>query len=92
MGKKWNPKKLSYMKENAKFIVVKPIPIRQSYNGYGKSEIPVSTVIYRTHGMYYMDGGLLPEDYQEDFDVLIENEEKNGWNYLRPEIFTEYGV
>ena len=31
-----------------------------------------------------MDGGLLPRDYQEDFDNLISYEEENGWNYLTP--------
>lgn len=80
------------MKQNAKFIVVKSIPLRPFYGEDGKSEIPVSTVIYRTHGLYYMNGGLLPPSYQKDFDNLIENEEKNGWNYLSPETFTEYGI
>jgi hypothetical protein len=33
-----------------------------------------------------MDGGLLPKDYQEDFDALIEHEENYGWKYLSPVI------
>ena len=31
-----------------------------------------------------MDGGLLPEDFQEDFRNLIEYEEETGWKYLTP--------
>lgn len=66
------------MKKDKRFLVIKAIPLAD-----GKS-IPVNTSIYRTHGVYYMDGGLLPRDYQEDFDMLIDHEEKNGWKYLSP--------
>lgn len=66
------------MKKNAQYVVVKAIPIS------GGEEIPVNTSIYRTHGMYYMDGGLLSEAFQRDFDELIERETINGWNYLSP--------
>ena len=66
------------MKKDKKFLVIKEIPIN------GGKNIPVNTNIYRTHGVYYMDGGLLPRDYQEDFDTLIEYEEVNGWKYLSP--------
>jgi hypothetical protein len=68
------------MKPDKKFLVIKAIPL------YGGKTIPVNTVIYRTHGVYYMDGGLLPEDYQQDFDRLIETEETKRWNYLSPVI------
>ena len=68
------------MKPDKRFLVIKDIPL------YGGKKISVNTSIYRTHGVYYMDGGLLPEDYQQDFDSLIENEEKNGWKYLSPVI------
>ena len=66
------------MKKDKRFLVIKEIPIN------GGKNIPVNTSIYRTHGVYYMDGGLLPRDYQEDFDALIEYEEENGWNYITP--------
>lgn len=66
------------MKANKRFLVIKEIPL------YGGKTIPVNTNIYRTHGVYYMDGGLLPADFQEDFDDLIEYEEKNGWKYITP--------
>ena len=66
------------MKKDQHYSVIKPIPL-----GRGK-EIPVNTDIYRTHGVYYMDGMLLPRDYQEDFDSLIEQEERTKWNYLCP--------
>jgi len=66
------------MKKDARYEVIKAIPLG------GDKEIPVKTAIYRTHGVYYMDGGLLPQSYQEDFDKLIEHEEVNGWNYICP--------
>ena len=49
------------MKADKRFLVIKEIPL------YGGKTIPVNTNIYRTHGVYYMDGGLLPEDFQEEF-------------------------
>ena len=66
------------MKADKRILVIKEIPIN------GGKNIPINTSIYRTHGVYYMDGGLLPRDYQEDFDNLISYEEENGWNYLTP--------
>ena len=66
------------MKEDRNFIIEKAIPLA---NG---KEIAKGTLITRTHGMYYMEGGLLPSDMQEDFDRLIANEAMNGWNYIVP--------
>lgn len=66
------------MKKDSQYIVVKEIPLK------GGGKIRVNTDVYRMHGNYYMDGGLLPPEYQDDFDRLIENEEKNGWKYIRP--------
>ena len=66
------------MKKDCQFIVVKEIPLSEG------GSIRVNTDIYRIHGNYYMDGGLLPPAYQEDFDKLVETEEKNGWKYLSP--------
>jgi hypothetical protein len=66
------------MKPDRKFLIIKEIPIK------GGKNIPVNTRINRTHGVYYMDGGLLPRDYQEDFNNLIEYEETHGWKFLSP--------
>ena len=68
------------MKEDKKYEVLKAIPIN------GGKAIECGSMILRTHGVYYLNGGLLPKDYQEDFDTLIEHEEQNGWNYLCPVI------
>ena len=46
--------------------------------------IPVDTDINRIHGLYYMNGVLLTEDYHQDFDNLIEKEERTGWEYITP--------
>ena len=64
------------MKKDQRYVVIKQIPI-------GRDKfIPVNTDIYRMHGFYYMNGTLLTSDYQEDFDALIEREEKTGWEYI----------
>lgn len=66
------------MKKDQRYVIIKPIPI-------GKDKfIPVNTDIFRTHGFYYMNGTLLTSAYQEDFDALIEREEKTGWEYIAP--------
>jgi hypothetical protein len=66
------------------YIVVKDIPL----NKEGTKVIPTDTSITcRTvmgHRVYYMNGGQLSNDYQVDFDNLIDYESKNGWNYLVP--------
>lgn len=67
------------MKEDKKFLIEKDILI----DG-GKSSIKKGSMLYRTHGVYYLDGGMLPMDYQEDFDNLVEYEYENGWYYLSP--------
>ena len=66
------------MKPDQHYVVMKPIPL-----GGGK-EIPVNTDINRIHGVYYMNGVILTNDYQEDFNNLIEKEEITGWNYICP--------
>lgn len=66
------------MKKDQHYVVIKDIPI-----GNGKV-IPENTDINRIHGMYYMNGVILTNDYQEDFDNLIEHEEQYGWNYISP--------
>lgn len=50
----------------------------------GGKSFKKGTRVYDIHGLYYLDEGMLPNDYQEDFRQLIENESKNGWNYIVP--------
>lgn len=66
------------MKQNKEYLVIKDIPL------YGGGKIKAGTSITRTHGVYYMDGGMLPKDYQQDFDALIDRESTSGWNYIQP--------
>ena len=66
------------MKKDKEFIIQKAIPLA---NG---KEIAKGTLITRTHGVYYMEGGMLPQSFQEDFDNLIEREKEHGWNYIIP--------
>lgn len=66
------------MRKDARYEVAKDIQVK------GGSRIPKGTSIYCIHGNFYMDGGLLPKDYQEDFEALVSYEEKTGWNYLTP--------
>lgn len=60
------------------YEVIKDIPLT------GGSAIKKGTSIYNIHGVYYMDGGMLPESYQEDFAMLIERESVTGWKYIVP--------
>jgi hypothetical protein len=66
------------MKSDQQYVVIKAIPLG------GDKSIPVNTDIHRIHGVYYMNGLILSKDYQEDFDSLIEREERTGWNYISP--------
>lgn len=66
------------MKQDKEYQIVKDIPIN------GGKAIEKGSMVTRTHGVYYLNGGMLPQDYQEDFDMLIEREEINGWNYIVP--------
>ena len=66
------------MKPDKKYVVIKSIPLNDG------GSIPVNSIIYRTHGVYYLEGGLLSRAYQEDFNNLIEHEEMHGWKYLSP--------
>ena len=60
------------MKQDQQYVVTKAIPL-------GRDKfIPVDTDVNRIHGLYYMNGVLLTDDYQQDFDNLIESEERTG--------------
>ena len=66
------------MKQDKEYQVLKDIPIN------GGKAIEKGSMVTRTHGVYYLNGGMLPRDYQEDFDTLIETEEVTGWDYIVP--------
>ena len=66
------------MKQDKRYEVLKDIPIN------GGKAIEKGAIVTRTHGMYFLNGGLLPPDYQQDFDMLIEREEATGWDYICP--------
>lgn len=64
-----------------KYTLVKDIPLG------GGEKIKAGTSIYLTEGVFYMEGGLLDQDFQEDFRRLLEREERSGYKYLRPDTF-----
>lgn len=66
------------MEDNKTYEIVKNIPLK------GGAQINAGSMLTKTHGVFYLDGGLLPKDYQEDFRQLVFAEENNGWNYLVP--------
>jgi hypothetical protein len=66
------------MKQNGRYVTLKEIPIM------GGKSIPANSTITVTNGCLYLEGGLLPKDYQDDFKSLINNEEINGWDYIVP--------
>lgn len=71
-------KKTFNMDENKTYDVVKDIPLK------GHGIIKAGSMLGFIHGVYYLDGGMLPRDLQEDFKNLVRAEELTGWNYLVP--------
>ena len=71
----------TYIMREGKYTLVKDIPLG------GDEKIKAGTSIYLTDGVFYMEGGLLDQDFQEDFRKLLERETRNGFNYLRPDDF-----
>lgn len=69
------------MLRDGKFVVAKDIPLDKD----GNHSIKVGTEITITHGCFYMNGNLLPQEYQKDFDKLVRLESSKGWNYLLPD-------
>lgn len=69
------------MAKDGKYTLIKDIPLG------GDDKIKAGTSIYLTEGVFYMEGGLLDQDFQEDFKRLLEREQRYGYNYLRPEAF-----
>lgn len=64
------------MKPDANYQIIKDIPIK------GGQVIKEGTMIYRLHGVYYMDQGIITPDYQEDFNRLIEADSKRVPKYI----------
>ena len=64
--------------ENKTYEIMKNIPLQ------GGAVIKAGQILTYTHGVYYLGGGMLPKDYQEDFKQLVYAEENTGWNYLVP--------
>ena len=62
-----------------KYRIVKDIPV-----GRNGEKISAGLDLYLSNGVFYMDGGMLDKDFQEDFRKLLTIEMKKGWNYLRP--------
>lgn len=69
--------------ENEVYDIVKNIPLQ------GGGMIEIGHKLTKTHGVFYLDGGMLPKSYQEDFRSLLFAEKNTGWNYLRPVITRE---
>lgn len=69
------------MVKEGKYTLAKDIPLG------GDEKIKAGTSIYLTEGVFYMEGGLLDESFQQDFRQLLEKETRNGFNYLRPDVF-----
>ena len=63
--------------KDSKWLIVKDIPINR-----GADKIKAGGVITVSHGTIYLNGGMLPLDYQQDFKELIMND--NEHKYVRP--------
>jgi hypothetical protein len=66
------------MKQDASYLIVEDIPLDST----GERVIKKDQKLYRTHGCYYLEGGLLDPYYQDQFDRLIDYETANGFKYL----------
>ena len=66
------------MKEG-KYRIIRDIPVGKDGN-----KIKAGLDLFYLGGVFYMDGGMLDRDFQEDFTQLLKNEIRNGWKYLKP--------
>lgn len=64
--------------DNEFYDIVKNIPLKSG------GVISKGGQLQKAHGVYFLNGGLLPPDYQKDFDGLVYAEKTTGWNYLAP--------
>lgn len=69
------------MIREGKYAVVKDIPLDKE----GNHAIKAGNEISLTNGVFYLNGGMLPPDYQEDFRNLLIIEATKGWRYLVPD-------
>ena len=67
------------MVKDGRYEVVKDITLASGKNLFKKGQI-----IYRTNGVYYLDGGLLSQNFQEYLRDFIAEEEQLGWEYVCP--------
>ena len=54
--------------------------------GFGTYAIPEGSVLSITHGCVYYNGGLLSSELQPVFKQFIENDKRNGYKFLRPDM------
>lgn len=66
------------MKPDAMYLIVNDIYVEEQ-----KITIKKGGLVTRTHGCYYLDGGLLDPYFQDQFDRLIDYETENGFKYLK---------
>ena len=66
------------MKPDARYLIVKDIYVEDR-----DLTIKKGGLLTRTHGCYYLEGGLLDSYFQGQFDRLIDYEAENGFNYLK---------
>lgn len=66
------------MKKDARYLIVKDIYVEER-----DMTIKHGGLVTRTHGCYYLDGGLLDRYFQDQFDRLIDYETENGFKYLK---------
>lgn len=66
--------------KEGRYLINKDIPLDPK----GEKKINRGRELYLTNGVFYLDGTLLPQDYQLDFRELLKRETKNGWDYIVP--------
>lgn len=69
------------MKSSGKFYIVKDIPL------VGGGKIAKGEELYLVDDIFYLTGGMVGQEYQEDFMQLLKKEAKQGWKYLKPTEF-----
>ena len=66
--------------KEGRYIINKDIPL----DAKGEKKIGRGKELYLTNGVFYLEGTLLPKEYQMDFRELLKREAANGWNYVVP--------
>lgn len=65
------------------YRIVKPI-VRGNSTIPAGGKLQLVYPIDSNNATVYMDGGLMPPAYQNNFKRLVNEEKTNGWNCLRP--------